>query len=273
MTTLPLLTQRPLLSDSRKRLRPKTYSVAVYLVFAVVTLQMVMLISVFWLRAMVVSVNVNVPKARAGVGGAPYIPQPIRLHAIPSDIDSIGVRRLPSLTTAVTLKVPAANDKLAQIQTLNEEAQVFLRQNDYSSAVDLLVKAEDLDPRNPSTLKNLAETYNLTNDPVMSQIYWQRIVDLGEGVGTIYGVAVDHVLLADSGHESNPLKEPSSLARVVYVNAVEKSPVETRDGARTSSSASPSSTAIRRWSISTRRSSSPTSSSTSRCPTARWRPT
>lgn len=107
---------------------------------------------------------------------------------------------------------------------------MFLRQNDFSSASDLLVKAEDIDPRNPTTLKNLAETCNLMNDSVRSKAYWQRLVDLGPGVGTVYAVAKDHVLLLDSGRDSNPLKEPSSLAREVYVNMVEKTPVETRNG-------------------------------------------
>ncbi len=45
------------------------------------------------------------------------------------------------------------SDKLAQIGTLNEEAQVFLKQNDFPSASDLLVRAEDIDPRNPTTLE------------------------------------------------------------------------------------------------------------------------
>ena len=81
------------------------------------------------------------------------------------------------------LNVPGVSDKLAQISTLNDEAQVFLKQNDFSSASDLLLRAEDIDPRNPTTLKNLAETYNLVNDSVKAKAYWQRLVDLGPGCG------------------------------------------------------------------------------------------
>jgi len=201
--------------------------VAVYLVGAVILLQVVMLISVFWLRAMVVSVNVNPPNALANNLGIPSTTGPGTPHApeMPS---------LPGLaTTAIhpaLLRVPDVSDKLAQIGTLNEEAQVFLKQNDFPSASDLLVKAEDIDPRNPTTLKNLAETYNLMNDSVRSRAYWQRLVDLGPGVGTVYAAAKDHVLLLDSGHDANPLKEPSSLARQIYVKTVEKTPVETRNG-------------------------------------------
>jgi len=214
--------------------RPKTYSVAVYIVVGIVLLQVVMLISVFWLRAMVVTVSVNPPKAQAGNTATTYHPSaPIypRSGVPPPNPD---MALLPALETSAIhparLKVPGASDKLAQIGTLNEEAQVFLRQNDYASAADLLIRAEDLDPRNPTTLKNLAETYNLVNDEVKARAYWQRLVDLGQGVGTVYGVAKDHVLLLESGHEANPLKEPSTLDRLVYVDSVEKTPVDTRDG-------------------------------------------
>jgi len=211
-----------------KRVRPKTYSVAVYLVVGVLLLQVVMLISVFWLRAMVVSVNVRPPNAQAKAGAptliGPVAPQP------GETANNLSVPRLPSLTPSGLLQVPGVADKLAQIGTLNEEAQVFLRQNDYQSASDLLAKAEDIDPRNPTTLKNLAETYNLMNDSPRARDYWQRLVDLGPGVGTVYAAARDHVLLLDSGHDADPLKEPSELARQIYVGAVEKTPVETRNG-------------------------------------------
>jgi len=30
-------------------------------------------------------------------------------------------------------------------------------------------------------------------DAVRSRAYWQRLVDLGPGVGTVYAVALDHV--------------------------------------------------------------------------------
>jgi hypothetical protein len=221
--------------NPRKRLRPKTYSVAVYMVLAVALLELIMLVSVFWLRAMVVSVNTALPKAHGG--SATYVPVPTPRPTKPTNptVDSNGVARLPSLTTEsahlALLPVPSASDRQEQVLTLNQEAHVFLRQNDYQSALDLLVKAEDLDPRNPTTLQNMAETYNLTNNEVLSRIYWQRLVDLGQGVGTIYGVAKDHVLLLDSGKESNPLREPSTLQRQIYVSSVEKSPVETRQGA------------------------------------------
>ena len=215
-------------------MRPKTYSVAVYIVVGIVLLQVVMLISVFWLRAMVVTVGVNLPIAQGGSTAMTYNPTTPTLPHTGVTPQNPDMQVLPALETSPNrpglLKVPDATDKLAQIGKLNEEAEVFLRQNDYSSAADLLIRAEDIDPRNPTTLKNLAETYNLMNDEVQAKAYWQRLVDLGQGVGTVYGVAKDHVLLLDSGHDANPLKDPSTLDRVVYVDSVEKTPVETRNG-------------------------------------------
>ena len=204
------------------------------MVFAIALLEVVMLISIFWLRAMVVPVSTNPPKAKEGLAGAPYVPHlsHVTSPSTAPEVDNNGVARLPGLNMHTgLLKVPTESDKQEQVSNLNEEANVFLRQNDYQSALDLLIKAEDLDPRSPTTLDNLAETYNLMNDPVLSRIYWQRIVDLGQGVGTIYGKAKDHVLLLDSGGESNPLHEQSTLPRQLYVGSVEKSPVDVRQGA------------------------------------------
>ncbi len=227
MTQLPSPQRQFPVTQHAKRLRPKTYTVAVYLVGAVILLQVVMFILVFWLRAMVVSVNVSLPNAVANASGNPN-------PASPGDRNNPILPRLPGLeTTAVRtalLKVPGASDELAQVDTLNEEAQVFLHQNDYQSALDLLIKAEDIDPRHPTTLRNLAETYNLLNDSVHSLAYWQRLVDLGPAVGTVYAAAKDHVLLLDSGPDASPLKASSTLDRNIYVASVEKTPVETQDG-------------------------------------------
>jgi hypothetical protein len=200
------------------------------LVVGIILLQVVMLISVFWLRAMVVTVAVQPPNAQGTPGNPLSNANPAALHP-GSTRPTPDMTVLPALEAhSARLNVPGVSDKLAQISTLNDEAQVFLKQNDFSSASDLLLRAEDIDPRNPTTLKNLAETYNLVNDSVKAKAYWQRLVDLGPGVGTVYAVAKDHVLLLDSGHDANPLKEPSTLDRQIYVNSVEKTPVETRNG-------------------------------------------
>ena len=105
--------------------------------------------------------------------------------------------------------MPKASDQLEQVGTLNQEALMFVKQNAFESAVEILTKAEDIDPRHPDTLKNLAQTYQKMNDAAQSKIYWQRLVDLGPGVGTVYAVAVDHVVLL-GGHASDILNDTST---------------------------------------------------------------
>ena len=211
-----------------------SYSVAVYLVGAIIVLQVGMLISVFWLRAMVVTVSILPPK---GVAPKPVVPAPTPVVITPPVLPKTKVPELPSLpsiastvTRPALLKVPTLSDKLAQIENLNNEAQIFQHHNDLDTAVQTLIKAEDLDPRNPTTLKSLAEVYYLRNNPAQSKIYWQRLVDLGPGVGTVYAVAKDHVLLLNSNHEADPLRQPSEHPRSLYINQVEKTPVETLNG-------------------------------------------
>jgi hypothetical protein len=208
--------------------------VAVYLVGAVILLQIGMVISVFWLRAMVVSVNVVAPK---GVATKPSIPPPAVVIIKPSVVPKPTVPALPILPSIETtenlpvrLTVPTATDELAQISNLNEEAQIFQHHNDLDTALQTLIKAEDLDPRYPATLQNLAEVYYLMNNPAQSKVYWQRLVDLGPGVGPVYALAKDHVLLLDSKHEADPLSQPSEHARFLYIDHVEKTPVEILNG-------------------------------------------
>lgn len=215
-----------------KRLRPRTYSVAVYLVVAIVLFQAAMIIAVFWLRAMVVSVNVKLPKAQGG--HQPSIADMAKPKP-PPDLKPVpNLPSLPSLNTnnhprAGLLSVPGVSDQLQQISNLNDEALSFLQAHAYQSALETLIKAEDIDPRHPDTLKNLADTYTLINDPAQAKIYWQRLVDLGPGVGKIYAVAEDHVVLL-GGNVANILNDKSSHPRLIYVDSVEKTPVETQSG-------------------------------------------
>jgi hypothetical protein len=233
VTQLPSPQRRHPAPQHARRLRPKTYSVAVYLVGAVVLLQIVMLISVFWLRAMVVSVDVKVPKALMGslpATNAPPMVGPVTplKPATPAELPS-----LPSLATTsphpALLSVPTESDELEQVGELNDQAEVSLRDNNPHTALTPLVKAEDIDPSNPTTLKNLAQAYYLMNDPVRSKFYWQRLVDLGPGVGTIYGVAKDHIVLLGA-KIADVLKMASDYRRAIYINEVEKTPVETIEG-------------------------------------------
>ncbi len=237
MTQLPSSHRYPLPPVYDKRVRPKTYTVAVYLVVAVVLLQVGMLVSVFWLRAIVVPVNVQMPKA---VAAAPPSVEPNLGPLVPNSMTPAPqlppMPNLPSLSVTpktgqlALLSVPEASDTRAKVDTLNDEAMVLLHQNDLKNTAQVLNDAEDLDPRYPTTLKNLAETYYLMNDSVRAKGYWQRLVDLGPDVGTIYATARDHVTLLDSQPDGRALAEPSVLPRSVYIEKVEKTPIATENG-------------------------------------------
>jgi hypothetical protein len=231
MTQLPESQSRYPVPKHAKRLRPKTYSIAVYMVVLVVVLQVAMLISVFWLRAMVVHVSTKLPKPQ---GLQASNNQGIKPNSGTSPKpEASNLPNLPSLQIETPrpalLTVPKVSDQLEQIGILNDEALAFVKQHALQSAIEILNKAEDIDPRHPETLKNLAKTYALMGDAAQAKIYWQRLVDLGPGVGTIYANAEDNVVLL-GGPEANILNDPSAHPRQVYVESVAKTPVETTDG-------------------------------------------
>jgi hypothetical protein len=239
VTQLPSSHRYPLAPINGQRVRSRTYTVAVYLVIAVVLLQAGMLVSVFWLRAIVVPVNVQVPLGKPLAVQQPAEPPnlgPLAPTSMSPAPHLPPMPNLPSLSLTpkngqlALLKVPDATDAREKVDTLNEEAQVLLHQNDLKNAAQVLNDAEDLDPRYPTTLKNLAETYYLMNDSVRAKEYWQRLVDLGPDVGTIYASAKDHVTLLDSQPDGRALSEPSLLPRSVYIDKVEKSPIATENG-------------------------------------------
>jgi len=230
MTQLPQPQRRSSVPQHVKRVRPKTYSVAVYLVGLVVVLQVIMLISVFWLRAMVIHVNTKFPKAQnAQVTTTQTVKSTIPVKPEIPTIPNLPALQVNIPSAAARLSVPKASDQLEQVGILNDQALAFVKQHAFQSAIETLTKAENIDPRHPETLKNMAKTYGLMGDSPQAKLYWQRLVDLGPGVGTIYADAQDHVVLL-AGPESNILNDTSDHPRKIYVDSVEKTPVETMDG-------------------------------------------
>ncbi len=224
MTRLPSSSSRPAQPLNSLRVRPTTYTVAVYVLAAVLLFEVVMVISVFWLRSMVVPVNFQVPKAHGALAAAkpaPFIP-PI----LPPDVPNLAVSGQRTL-----LALPGANDMQTQITALIDRANdEWLHKKDAKSAIDVLTRAEDLDPRNPKVLQDLAEIYYYSNNLPLSKIYWRRVVDLGPVVGSAYSLAIDHLTL-DSTPAYSPLHSPSIFGREIYIESVEKTPVDTESGA------------------------------------------
>jgi hypothetical protein len=202
--------------------RPTTYTIAVYLLGVVLAAEVVMVISVFYLRSMVVPVNFEIPRSQGTVAVAP---PPVVQPAAPPDVPNLAVS-----TARTLLALPSGNDKQTQVNDLLDEANDYwLHKNDLRAAIGVLIQAEDLDPRNPKVLKEMAEIYYQLDDLVRSKIYWRRLVDLGPAVGSAYSLALDHLTL-DSTPAYDPLQLPSVLGREIYISNVEKTPVETESG-------------------------------------------
>ena len=101
------------------RVRPTTYTVAVYVLAVVLLFEVVMVISVFWLRSMVVPVNFQVPRGFATVASkpVPFIP-PI----LPPDVPNLAVSGKRTL-----LSLPSANDKQTQMGNFLDQARDLRR--------------------------------------------------------------------------------------------------------------------------------------------------
>jgi hypothetical protein len=194
---------------------------AVYVLGAVLVLEAASIISVFWMRAMVVPVNFQVPKPHAlanAMSGTPTFTKN---------------GELPNLTVSPRrglLALPTAGDSETQIGNLLDQAKLLRQQNDLKGELNVLIEAEDIDPRNPDVLQALAKIYNELNDPVRSKIYWQRLFDLGPAVGQPYAIARDQIQHLNSSADASTLEAPSLLGRAIYIDGVEKTPVQTING-------------------------------------------
>lgn len=202
-------------------MRPGTYTAAVYVLGAVIVLEAASVISVFWMRAMVVPVNFTVPK--------PHAPALTTTTAQPpgknGELPNLTISNRPGL-----LALPTASDQETQISNLLDQAKMLTQQNDLKGALDVDIQAEDIDPRNPDVLQALATIYKQLNDSVRSKIYWQRLFDLGPAVGQPYAIARDQIQLLEGWPDADPLSNPSLLGRTIFINSVEKTPVQTING-------------------------------------------
>lgn len=226
VTRLPPSPILPQPRQNTARLRPATYTAAVYILATVLVLELAMVVSVFWMRAMVVPINFTVPKRQAAVTTTTSTPS-----ATPAPTTNSGeLQNLNVSSNRGLLALPSANDSQTQIGNFLDQAKLLRQQNDLKGALTVLIQAEDIDPRNPDVLQAQAEVYYLLGDAVRSKIYWQRLLDLGPAVGPPYTLARDHVLLLNSSPDADALSAPSQLGRTVFIDSVDKTPVTTVNG-------------------------------------------
>jgi hypothetical protein len=74
----------------------------------------------------------------------------------------------------------------------------------------------------------MAKFYADTSDSAQSCVYWQRLVDQGPEIGSIYSEAKDQLQLKGDVY-SNPLRDASPWPRGIYIRQVVKTPVKVED--------------------------------------------
>lgn len=172
---------------TRKRLRPKTYSVGIYVVGIFILIQIMALIFVFWYRQNVM-LDIKAPALTSNdvhadflevndSGEAPEIPLPnLPMPEIEARLD-LDLQKVPEL----------------DIARLNEDARKFRRQGDFHLADAALRQALEIDAENVLTLTNLAMLEEAKGDTGQALAAWRNVIKVGAnkegGAGTTVGLA------------------------------------------------------------------------------------
>ncbi|PAW78297.1 MAG: hypothetical protein B9S32_07125 [Verrucomicrobia bacterium Tous-C9LFEB] len=194
-----------------KRLRPKTYSIALYLAGLVLLVQVAAIFLVFYFRRVVtidtsapplpnqaqVAQTPERPTPAPAVPSAPSASAPVQAATPPAPTPAAPARITP-VPTPGRLAVAATEDPAQRVKALNEEAERFQTQGDLRLAALALFKAEALDSRDSTTLVNLARLMTLEKETDKARTYWQRVVDLGSAAGSNYNLAREQLVLIDS---------------------------------------------------------------------------
>lgn len=193
-----------------RRLRPKTYSVTIYLVIAAIVIQTTAVLTVFWLRKHVVQIDVAAPD--------PSLVTPVTPMTSPPPPREIGVKTPP--VSAPSLPMPPAPGRIQlkppsdaeRVVTLNGTAKKFQMQGELKLADRALREAEQIDPKNPITLQNIAMLADAQNDAPRSHMYWEKIFKMGPDVGAPYQQAREKLdTLSRTPPPSTPETPPPAI--------------------------------------------------------------
>ncbi|MFH1067520.1 MAG: hypothetical protein V1746_06430 [bacterium] len=153
----------PLGAHFRKRIRPRVYTIALYVVGAFILVQLIALGSVFWLRRAAVKIDVAGPMLKQAA-----------VNAAANGADA-------TLFSKNLTGHPYAESKGARILKLNDEAHECISKGYFFQAEDLLQQASALDPEDLNTLVNFALLEEGRRNSAKALEYWKRVVRLGEG--------------------------------------------------------------------------------------------
>lgn len=157
----------------RKRLRPKTYSIGLYIVGVFILLEIFALMFIFWYRQEV-RLDINAP-ALAGQHD----------HANFLDVNASGkapeiaLPNLPKPEIEARLDLDIKQIPELDIARLNEDARKFRRQGDFHLADAALTQALEIDPNNVLTLTNLAMLEEAKGDTARALTAWRNVIKAG----------------------------------------------------------------------------------------------
>jgi tetratricopeptide (TPR) repeat protein len=157
--------ENDLFQTSKRRLRPKAYSVAVYVVGFFIILEVVLLGFIFWFRQTVVETQ------------APELMNQGIVSEIPVEKEE-PIPYLPVPDTDGRIPLGAESDRVQKIIKLNDEALKFRRSGDFVLAETALNEALTLDGNHPTTLTNLAMLEEARGNSSKALGLWRSILGL-----------------------------------------------------------------------------------------------
>ncbi|MDD5260671.1 MAG: hypothetical protein PHD76_02380 [Methylacidiphilales bacterium] len=190
-------------ASSKHRLRPTTYSVAVYVVALFLLFELVALGLVFWFRQSV-RIETNAPELGQSTPTL-SLAAPV-LESVPN---------LPKPDSG-RLSVAGRDEKIErEIQRLNDEAQRFRRNGDFALADAALKQAMELDGNHPQTLANFAMLEEARGNSSRALAYWTAIIKLGDSAGKTIQLARERASLIE---EKTRLEEEARLREKLVLN-------------------------------------------------------
>lgn len=152
---------------TRKRLRPKTYSIGLYVVGLFIALEIVALFFIFWIRQ-----EVRI-ETRAPAPAADFLETTM---AAPSEV---ALPNLPRPEIEARIDLELKNTPELDVVKLNEEARNYRRAGDFTLAEAALHQALELDADSILTLTNLAMLAEARGDTAQSLSAWKNVIRAG----------------------------------------------------------------------------------------------
>jgi tetratricopeptide (TPR) repeat protein len=223
-------------ADYRKRLRPKTYAIAVYLVGLFIILQLLALGLAFWFRQQVI-IEKEAPLLReeqVAVVAAMDPPPAAEMEtevgepAKPSPEENVSA--FDSGLPEGRLAVPAGGTVDQQVAQLNEDARLFRRQGDFSMAEVALKQALGLKPNDILSLTNYAMLEEARGNRRAAYERWKQVIATAPEGDTTVRLAMERSILLEEAlrlEEEARQREEALLAgieRRVEIAEVRMSP-------------------------------------------------